>query len=328
MKMLHIRERRRSLVPTIIEGETGVGKTKLLTVYAAVEALSFSNNFNSIRVVRLALDSVLSKATAVPLKRFYATKIEKELKVHEEALHRTLRACVQAVIETRQHEPALLPRLLTALRGVFEGPLLCHPLYNPPQLLFFMKTMLTDPGTTEEAERAGVAAGGMTTTDYRRFNDKPLAVASKQLLDLWAQATDPKIVAHFSVFDQSEEDITLAVADFGNAVMAKLLEPIEPAAPGDDLADEVFVLPALHAFARWCLAWLLVRPVPVFNAILMHAAYTVDDLRRELAPVIRSASRATSAFSPAGNQRAVDAAVARGCAKGRMLFVCIDSGCV
>lgn len=75
----------------------------------------------------------------------------------------------------------------------------------------------------------------------------------------------------------------------------------------DEVVDEeeVFVLNGQAAFARWCLAWMLVQPVSMFHTILMTAAYTVDDLRRELLPVIRFASRVQACFSLEGVQTAL-----------------------
>ena len=324
MKMLHIRERRRSLVPTIIEGETGVGKTKLLTVYAAIESMSVPNNFNALEVLRLALESVLASATMEHLKQFIKDKFVMELRNHELSMQSVLRACVQAVLEVRLHEPTMMLKVLNAIRAVMEGPLYLHPLFNPAQLLFFMKTMLEDPKTEGRAEfGVDVASTVMTTEKYRQFNELPLEQAVASLRDMWAFTSDSKNGLATGLYEQSEEDMTTAIASYSRMIFNQLQEESKPKPKkaDDDDAEPVFVLPGIHAFARWVLAWMLVQPVPMFHTILMHAAYTVDDLRRELAPVIRFAGRVEQLYCPAGVERAQKIVVDGGVPEGMQAFV-------
>ena len=111
MKMLHIRERRAALVPTIIEGETGVGKTKLMTVYAAIESMSYAANYNTLPVFKIGLKAGLRDPKIELIKRFVDQKVDKELGKHSLSVSRVLRACVQSIVEVAKHEQGILVKV-------------------------------------------------------------------------------------------------------------------------------------------------------------------------------------------------------------------------
>ena len=266
MKMLHIRERRRALVPTIIEGETGVGKTKLLNVYAAIESISFKNSYNVLVVFRQALAYVFTQAESKDLRAWGKEKFEVELVKHDVLTPgRVLRAAVQAMEEVKNREPKLMPKFLNVLKGSLEGMLLRHPLYNTSQLLFFMRTMLEDPKTDGKPDISGELSANVMTTDlYRAFHNRPLNNAVELLRNMWTFAADVKSGISDTLYQKTDAQVVEAVGNLTKAVHGQVLEELKPVAKKPAGVEEVvdesekpFVLKGIYGFARWCLAWML-----------------------------------------------------------------------
>lgn len=327
MKMLHIRERRLALVPTIIEGETGVGKTKLLNVYAAIETMGFLASYQPLATVVEFLGDVLETCRD-QLKAFSRKKIKQELLTHGVTIQRLFRFCVQTFVELQTHDPDKLPFFFQLMRGLFEGVHFNHPLFNVHQCAFYVKTVLSDPKTLRRVDLQGDAASsGYTTEAYQRFHTMPMDKAMSMLRDMWGATIDPKSPTFSSAFQASPSEVADGLKAFGDEILKKIDKELRPAPPkkeGDvvDDAEKPFELTAVQAFARWCMAWLLTDAVPTFHTILMHAAYTVEDLKRELGPVVRFANRARECFASSGRETAKKIATAYKTTPGGCCFPC------
>jgi len=288
MKMLHIRERRRALVPTIIEGETGVGKTKLLHVYADIEAASQSSSCNILAVVRLVMATALKTSTKINVRNFAQERFVVD--TAGATVPNVLRACVEAMDVLQHHDHTHIPHVLQVLAGVLVGPVLFHPLINVAQLLFWLESALVAPGSGEVV---------LTTEQFERFHTLSLDELSAQLSSMWEAALDSGLALAFISLSQME--VWSRVCKLAKEVSMRF-EPSAKKPEKENMEDDevVFELSASEAFARWCVVWLHARSAPMFRAVLMHAAYTVDDLRRDLVPTARYAERAMFCFSAHG----------------------------
>jgi len=296
MKMLHIRERRRALVPTIIEGETGVGKTRLLGVYAAVEAAAADYTFRAPELMHAAFESALKPyvGSSAIVRGLTTKKFDTEMRNHPMTVSAILGSCVWAVAEVRHHEPRFLRKVLDMFRSALEGPLYWNPLFNPRQLLFYMRALLVPP--------VGEAST-LTLDAFCQVHQVSFEETGGRLRVLWKAASALGSDTAEGIFMEPESSLLKSLDVITRTLFAKLLGPERPAGDDDPLPED---LTPMCAFARWSLAWLLVQPVPTFHTILMHAAYTVDDLRRELLPVVDYAHRAAACYSEAGTARALE----------------------
>lgn len=246
LKLLHIRERRRAVVPTVIEGETGVGKTKLLKMYSLLESASGANKFEALLLVKVAVEKFLRPSkdqlewkdviygvdgkpvahtpiTLCPeLELFCKVKFNEELVSHELTLQRLLRLCLQTVSEIDAHQPALLGPFLEHIRGALEGPLFWHPLYNPSQLLYYLQVLLSAPDGTEYAGDEP----HLLKAEFEGLMRQPLPLARKTLQALWDGNKGNRA-------DCSSVDTWTAVRQFGQSVVERF-KPVpvaEAAAP-------------------------------------------------------------------------------------------------
>jgi hypothetical protein len=219
-------------------------------------------------------------------------------------------------VELQTHDIDKLPCFFLSLRALFEGIHFNHPLFNVHQCAFYLKTVLVDPKTSRRVDMQGdPLSSGYTTEAYQRFHTMELEKATCMLRDLWHTAIDPKSATFSAAFQASTSAVAAELKAFGDDIFKKIDKEIRPPPPkkeGEvvDDSETPFELTAVQAFARWCLAWLLTEPVPTFHTILMHAAYTVEDLKRELAPVIQFANRARDCFAKSNRDAAKKVAAA------------------
>ena len=307
--MLHIRERRRALIPTIIEGETGVGKTKLLKVYAAIEGASCVNKFDAFSTLKVAMQRYFAlpgtNLQSDEMKSFVISKFD-ELAKHasEGSLLRIARAVLMAVTETRAHDRHALPGLIKALRAALEGAVFWHPFFNPAQLLFNLRSLLgpRDGASSDDAakrlqallKQSCKSLGEQLDAEWKEQCRGPAASE-------WFGMTNEAVLAeakvygdllgtkHFRVVPTAETPVPRAVPEDGGVEESKADAPRHAALPAVNFDSEECLL-------RWLLAWLLVTPVNTFDTILMHAAYTVNDLTSDLARVRHYAERALRCF--------------------------------
>jgi len=308
MKMLHIQERRRALVPTIIEGETGVGKTKLLSVYAAIDAERKEMQFDSVQAMRAAVSASLQlrPPQALILEKMRVKKMHVELDNHGVSMSSVIEATAHCMTEYRFHAPELTGSLFDAVNAALEGCLYWDPLFNGRQLLFFMRTLLVlPPGRVGVDLDPSLAGKNISVDTFLALHTVSMERTQGTLMGLWKNISRDDM---FAMLAQSDDEVLLAIKALSAQVRTLLMTDCRQQAPApspDDDADKVPTLSVMASFIRWLSAWLFVRPVPSFHTILMHAAYTDTDLQAELLPVLEFSKKSMQCCSETGKTRAL-----------------------
>lgn len=300
LKMAHIRERRLSRVPVILEGETGVGKTKLLQMYTELEAIKINSNFRVHEMFVKTVDAVLRPHCPA----FCVAKIDEELKEHSPPdVARLCRFLLTAIHEARSKSQELLATLMNSLRGVFEGVLINHPFCNISQLQFWFDMLLPDP--EQETMR-----GSSSKVKFENFVKQPLSVSIAMLKRAWQAEVTSSDFSDIDDISMIRQKIGLYGAFIVQKVCAGVSSSSASSRNGNNepSSDELL--------CRWLVVWLMAEPVNSLHTILMHATYTVSDLRRDVAVVKNRASRAKAAYSQEGRANAIANAQRLGCTTG------------
>jgi hypothetical protein len=252
----------------------------LLSVYAELAAAGEELQLSSARRVFDALVQAFAAMNAEsPWHAEITAFVDRALRLEVVRLGvskaRVIIAVLASVAVVRHFQEARLPELLQRMWRSLETTLLAHPLFNPQQLLFFLRHLLVREVAGAAAGAAGAvgaragdvdAAEEVNASMFETAHEKPLADVRRWLMALWdASAQPPPEVAT------------------DDAVIADIRTLLQSHVPL--MADR-------GAIARVCLAWLLVEPVSTFHSFLMHSAYSVQDFKTDLGAVSLLASRA------------------------------------
>jgi hemicentin len=270
LKLLHIAERHHARVPTILEGETGVGKTKLVSVYAAIQ----SGGMRAALQPWSALGPLVGYVTK-PMSAHFAAAIRAQTSIPWSALEG--RAVFQKLLALYDDMLAQNPQQLVAfvqalLQALLDG-FVTRPTFNVFQCAAVSRAVLRDPGFPDHAAVAEmeVCMGKLWTQEAARGAYAPSAEdAIKVLAECVEVARGLASAQVWAKCNSSVKDIT----DDGQAQ---------------------WVLKGKQAFARMVLAFMCTAPAPSFFPISVHAAYTNRDLVRDLEPVVKLAGRASAA---------------------------------
>lgn len=285
--MLHIEERKLARIPTIIEGETGVGKTYLLRVYAALLREKAVAGYDVPTFLRTKVTEFFEgrQARGETMGQveddFVKYRVKLELRRHVKATpERLMRAVLFFTAEIVRHDKERAAEAIRALLDAIIAGLKDMPLLNIFQLRFYLRLVMEPPDYR-------LRLPSLKVHEFRSLLSLDRRVVAKRLQDCWKEAVaGPQLGLSF-LFPSSALEAMTDIRRMTDSVVESV--KVEAAAGGIAsrplrTEDGKLVLSGQSAVVRWLFAWTLTEPMETYFPVLLHTAFTMEELRRQVLP--------------------------------------------